>query len=389
MAVFLTVVLTVYTLTNLYIFTRGWQALEGASFLKPWYIGLFGLLFLSYIVGRLLMVVAPGTMSSIMIWLGSFWLAFMLYFFIIVLLLDILRLANHFLPFFPAILTTAWVKTKLIALMASVGLVLLLVVAGTINAYHPRLRTLELTIPKKAGPLTELKIMMASDIHLGTIVGRIRFSRMVETINAQNPDIILLAGDVVDEDIEPVIRLNLGEMLKSLQSRYGTWAIPGNHEYIGGGARAFEYLKEHNVHLLRDSVVLVDSAFYLAGRDDRDRLRFAGEARKSLPELLSGIDPQRPLLLMDHQPFDLNASASAGVDLQLSGHTHRGQLWPLNYITGAVYEKDHGYLKMGSTHFYISCGAGTWGPPIRVGHRPELLCIHLTFQAQPETHLQD
>lgn len=380
MAVFLTIVLSVYTLTNVYIFIRGWHALEGAAFLKPWYVGLFGFLFLSFILGRTLMVLAPGTLSSFMVWVGSFWLAFMLYFFIIILVLDLVRLVHHFLPFLPAALTTAWAKTKLITLMISVGLVLLLVVGGTINAYYPRITQLDLTIPKRAGSLKELRIAMVSDIHLGTIVGRIRFGRMVETINAQQPDIILLAGDVVDEDIAPVIKLNLGEMLKALRSRYGTWAIPGNHEYIGGSAKAFAYLREHDVQLLRDSVVLIDNAFYLAGREDRDRKRFTGQDRAELPQLLKDIDPQRPLILLDHQPFGFDQSVQAGVDLQLSGHTHRGQLWPLNYFTAALFETDHGYLKKGTTHFYVSCGAGTWGPPIRVGHRPEIVLIKLRFE---------
>jgi len=379
MAIFLILVFSVYSLVNFYIFMRGWQALEGAPALIPWYIGLFALVFLSYIVGRIMMHAAPGHLGSLMIWIGSFWMACMLYFFLIVVFLDLVRLLNYWIHFYPATGSLSYSGTKIITLGVSLLVVFVTIVAGTINAYHPRVRTLDITIPKKAGQLKELNVVMVSDIHLGTIVGRNRFSHMVEKMNALQPDIILLAGDVVDEDIEPVVRLNLGEMLRSLQSKYGTYAIPGNHEYIGGAEKAFRYLQDHNVRLLRDSVVCIDSAFYIAGREDRDKKRFTGVGRKELPELLTGLDQSLPLILMDHQPFDFDKAVAAGVDLQLSGHTHRGQLWPFNYITKAMYESDHGYLQKGATQFYVSCGAGTWGPPIRVGHRPEIVQIRLKF----------
>jgi predicted MPP superfamily phosphohydrolase len=188
-----------------------------------------------------------------------------------------------------------------------------------------------------------------------------------------------LAGDVVDEDIEPVVRLNLGEMLLSLKSKYGTYAIPGNHEYIGGAEKAFAYLTKHNVKLLRDTVVCIDTSFYLAGREDRDRGRFSGNGRKELSRLLTGLDHAKPLILLDHQPFAFQKAVDEGVDLQLSGHTHQGQMWPFNYITQAMYEIDYGYLQKGNTQFYVSSGVGTWGPPVRIGNRPEIVFIHVRF----------
>lgn len=379
MAMFLIIVLTVYTLVNLYIFMRGLQALEGAPSLKRWYIVLFAVVFCAYIAGRFMMHALPGAFSSLLIWIGSFWLACMLYFFLIVLLLDLTRLLNLLFHFYPGPGSASYAGLKLITLVVSVALVLLLIIGGTYNAYHPRVRTLDLTMAAKESRMKNLNIVMASDIHLGTIVGRNRFSDMVEKMNALNPDIVLLVGDVVDEDIDPVVRRNLGEMLVALKSRYGTWAVPGNHEYIGGAQRAFAYLEAHQVHLLRDSVVCIDSSFYLAGREDRDKKRFTGNGRKELSELLAHTGRDLPLILMDHQPFDFGKVVEAGVDLQLSGHTHRGQMWPFNYITKAMYETDHGYLKKEATQFYVSCGAGTWGPPIRIGHRPEIVQIRVKF----------
>jgi predicted MPP superfamily phosphohydrolase len=380
MAVFLIIVLSVHALVNLYIFMRGWQALEGFPAIKPWYIATFVVLFLSYILGRILMKAAPGVFSSVMIWIGSFWLAFMLYFFLLIVLLDLLRLLNHWFHIFPGFITANYEKTKGIALLASVVCIVVIVGAGYLNALRPVVRKLDISIPKSAGKLKELKLVMASDIHLGTLVGRNRLNNLVRTVNGLEPDIVLLVGDVVDEDIEPVVRLNLGEMLQSLKARYGVYAVPGNHEYIGGGENAFAYLRAHGVTVLRDSMVCIDSSFLLVGRDDRDGKRFSGGGRKEVAELIAGADTTLPMILMDHQPFAFEKAQQAGVDLQLSGHTHAGQMWPLNYITGAIYEIDHGYLKKGKTHFYVSNGAGSWGPPLRIGNRPEIVQITIHFK---------
>jgi hypothetical protein len=199
-------------------------------------------------------------------------------------------------------------------------------------------------------------------------------------INGLHPDIILLAGDLVDEDLKPVIRRNLGETLKKLHAPLGVYAITGNHEYIGGAAEAVAYLTAHRIKFLSDTIELIDNRFYLAGRDDRDKPRFTGKPRKPLGEILKGADPAVPILLMDHQPFQLSIPQELGVDLQLSGHTHHGQVWPFNFITNAMYEVSWGYKKKGNTHIYVSSGFGTWGPPIRLANRPEVVSITLHFE---------
>jgi predicted MPP superfamily phosphohydrolase len=243
-----------------------------------------------------------------------------------------------------------------------------------------RVRTLNLVLPKKEKGPDSLVIAVASDIHLGVIVGRSRFDRIVRKINGLHPDIILLPGDILDEDLAPVIRQNLGESLKSLRSPLGVFACTGNHEYIGGIENAVTYLTEHGIRLLRDEAVLVNGSFWLAGREDRSIQQFSGKKRKALEEVLAGTDNRHPLVLMDHQPFRLREAADRGVDLQLSGHTHHGQLWPVNLFTGWIYESDYGYLKKGNTQFYISSGAGTWGPPIRLASSSEIVCIRVTFR---------
>jgi predicted MPP superfamily phosphohydrolase len=315
-----------------------------------------------------------------MTWIGSFWLGAMVYFILAALLIDFARLINHFIPFFPQVFYADYQKTKLIALFITIGLVVLTVTAGFINARNPRVRSLDLHIAKKARGEKTLKIAMASDIHLGTLVGKRGASRLVTMINDLHPDIILLAGDLVDEDLKPVIRRNLGETLKNLHAPLGVYAITGNHEYIGGAAEAITYLTAHKIKFLSDTAELIGNRFYLAGRDDRDKPRFTGKQRKPLAEIMKGTDPAYPILLMDHQPFQLSKPQQLGVDLQLSGHTHHGQIWPFNYITNAIYEVSWGYKKKGNTHIYVSSGFGTWGPPIRLGNRPEVVSITLHMQ---------
>jgi predicted MPP superfamily phosphohydrolase len=257
--------------------------------------------------------------------------------------------------------------------------VVIIVFAGYINALNPRVSKLNLDVKKAANGRPSLNIVFASDIHLGTIVGRQRFDKIVVKINELNPDIVLFPGDIVDEDLKPVIKENVGESLRNIIAPLGVYACTGNHEHIGGVEEAFKYLTEHDILVLRDSVIMVNSEFYLIGREDRDAKRFSGRGRKTLEELMIGIYKERPVILMDHQPYNLEEASSNQVDLQISGHTHNGQLWPFNYLTDAIYEVSRGYKKKGNTHIYVSSGVGTWGPPVRTGNRPEIVNIKLNF----------
>jgi uncharacterized protein len=378
--VFLTVFLAVYGLVNFYIFIRGWQSIPPGSTLRNSYAIVFALLSLSFFAGRILERGYPSAASDLAVWAGSFWIAAMLYFFIIALLFDVLRLANRVAPVFPRVIIQNYDTAKYVASAAAICVVAVLLIAGHVNSLVPRVVRLDLKTAKHSPGERQVNIVAASDIHLGTIVGRHRLDRLIDRINSLEPDLVLLPGDVVDEDLIPVIRQNLGESLRNFRSRFGVFAVTGNHEYIGGVERACEYLSEHSVDVLRDRSVKVADSFYLVGREDRSCLQFTGRKRQPLEELLAGIDRRLPVLLMDHQPFDLGEAAQQNVDLQLSGHTHRGQLWPVNFIIRAIFEVGWGYRKKGGTHYYVSSGFGTWGPPVRIGHRPEIVQIRLSFE---------
>lgn len=378
--IFFGVVLIIYLLGNYYIFMRGLQAIPAGSVFRPYYVWIFWLLAATYVAGRILENIYLSTTSDVLVWTGSFWLGAMLYFFLIVILFDLLRMVNHFLPFFPALIVNNMEKARLFAFAGTVVLVGVVLTAGHINTLYPRVKTLEISIPgKTAGKTNQIDAVLVSDIHLGSLIGTRHLNRIIEQVDTLRPDIVLLAGDILDEDLGPVIRKNAGETLRRLDAPLGVYGIMGNHEHIGGSAAAEEYLKAGGIRIIRDSVVRIADSFYLIGRDDRDKARFGGQPRKSLSELVSMADHDFPLILMDHQPFYLEKASRLGIDLQLSGHTHHGQLWPLNYITEAIYALSYGYKKMNGMHTYVTNGVGTWGPPIRVGNRPEIVHIKMRF----------
>jgi predicted MPP superfamily phosphohydrolase len=377
--IFFSIVLAVYGSVNYYIFIRGWQSLPAGSTLRSIFLPLFLLVALSFIAGRILENIWLSKPSDVLVWIGSFWLGAMIYFLLIIIVLDILRLINFIFPIFPEFIRANYSGAKQITALVSLAVVTIVVIAGYINALNPKVSELSLDINKAANGRQSLNLVFASDIHLGTIVGRHRFDKVVGKINGLNPDIVLLPGDIVDEDLKPVIRENIGESLRNIAAPLGVYASTGNHEHIGGVEEAYKYLAEHDIVVLRDSAIMVNNEFYLVGREDRDGKRFSGIERLVLEDLMRGVDLQYPVILMDHQPLGLEEASSNRIDLQISGHTHNGQLWPFNYLTEAIYEVSRGYKKKGDTHFYVSSGVGTWGPPVRTGHRPEIVNIRLNF----------
>lgn len=159
----------------------------------------------------------------------------------------------------------------------------------------------------------------------------------------------------------------------------GVYAVTGNHEYIGGIEQSLAYLKTIHVKVLLDTVVTLPNGVQIVGRNDRSADRGVN-GQKPLADLLQLANHQRPIIVMNHQPYNLKEASDLNVDLHLSGHTHHGQIWPINYITQAMFELSWGYLKKGNTHFYVSSGYGTWGPAVRLGNRQEVVIFDITFK---------
>ena len=380
MLTFFGIVFALYGLINYYIIRRGLSIVSSEH--KTLFLVVSIFVVVSYIAGRFLERAFPSIISTVLIWIGSFWIAFMFYFFLSLVAVDLLRLINHFVPFFPEIISKNPEKTKRFTALVIILFVFITVAGGYINTKMIVVQHYKIPVKKSAGNLKSLNIAMASDIHLGTILDSSFLEKVVDKINALNPDIVLLPGDVIDEDIGPVLRDNMGHLLEKIKSKYGVYAVTGNHEYIGGVDAACNYLTSHGIKMLRDSVIKIDNAFYLIGREDIAIRQFAHKQRKDLKELLNGVDHSFPLIMMDHEPFKLNEAFENGIDLQLSGHTHNGQLWPMNFLISKIYELGWGYMIKGNTHYYVSCGVGGWGPPIRTGSRPEIVNIKLVFKGR-------
>lgn len=379
LAIAISLGIVIYGGLNFYVIHKGWRALEGLSRGWRWfYLLTMSAWAVSFLAGRLLE--RAGAPAGLLIWAGSFWLAVLLYGLLAAALYDLSLLAAGLfrLGAFQSLLAgQAW---RTWSFWSAAGLILIITGAGYLNACRVRVKELTIAVPRPEMALDSLNITLASDIHLGTIIGNGRLGRLVERINATEPDLVLLAGDIVDEDIAPVIRQDMGRKLKSIRSRLGVWGITGNHEYIGGVGEALKYLEAHGIKMLVDQKAEVAPGVWIAGRKDRSAPRFGDGPRKPLSELLEGLPGRGVVILLDHQPFSLEEAAASGVDLQLSGHTHHGQLWPLSLITNRVYEKSWGYLRRDDTHYYVSSGAGTWGPPVRIGNHPEVVKIKLKFK---------
>ena len=338
---------------------------------------MFWALVLLFPLGRFLEKTFPSPLSVFVVWTGSVYLAFMLYAFLLVLTYDLYRLLIYIIPALSIPVSTS---AKLLTVSASALLILLVIAVGYFNARRPILTEIDIPAPVEK----TYRLAFVSDVHLGTISGKKQLERIVRHIKEAGPDLILFGGDVFDEDPGPVIQKQTGQSLLTLKAPLGVYAVTGNHEYIGGAESAISYMEQSGIRVLRDEWILIDSAFILSGREDRDKSRFTGVSRKAIGELLKELPERFPTLLVDHQPFDYHEIQSAGVFLSVSGHTHYGQLWPLNYITNLVFENSFGLIKKGNTFFYVSCGAGTWGPPVRTSSRPEVVL----FTLSPDGSLQ-
>ena len=251
---------------------------------------------------------------------------------------------------------------------------------GTWNARNPQITQYNLNIDKNPPKLDDLHLVVVSDVHLGNIVDNRRLKDMVSRINELEPDLVLFGGDLVDENINIFLEQEMTETLKALKPKIGSFAVLGNHEYIGGHAEDIIYhMEQSGIQVLRDSYEKVADSLYVVGRDDLASTEFRGKKRKPLEDFLQDLDRSLPIILLDHQPRNLDEAQKAGVDLQFSGHTHQGQFFPNNLITSRIFEIDWGYLQKDSLQVIVSSGYGTWGPPIRLGNKPELVEVNITF----------
>jgi len=379
--VFFSIVLVIYGAGNSYVFIRGYRALPEINAVRRAYSALFLFFALSFIIGEVTEKTGITCGNRLLVLTGSLWLAFLLYAIIFTFLVDMVRLADLVYPFLPS---ARWMAERMVPLkvMTVVAFTSFLVVtAGALSASRPVVRIIDLYIDKHKAGEPCINVVMVSDLHLGNIVGKKKLEKLVQTINSLEPDVVLLPGDFFDENLKMVVQDDMGDVIESIRTNYGVFAVTGNHEYIGGVDEAVEYMRKHKILVLRDEAVAVDGVL-IAGREDISMNRFTDRKRQDMSYVLKGHNLDLPVILMDHQPFNIDDSVNWNIDLHLSGHTHNGQLWPLNYITDMIYDISFGYGTVENTQVYVSCGYGTWGPPVRTSGRPELVVFQIRFRQQ-------
>jgi uncharacterized protein len=366
--------LAIYLSINYWLFIRSWQALPSNGTVHTVFAIIFTVCSLSFFLAMGLGNKLPLGVVTVLENIGAYWVIGLMYFILAALFFDLVRLSNHFLKFYPDWIYAHYQQVKLISFLSIIGLFVIFSVIGNYRFRNPQVRELNLDIPRGDGPAGILTLAVASDVHLGSIIRKDRLKKYVDLLNRQNADMILFAGDLLDHSIRPVVAQKMDEDLRGLKAPLGVYGIFGNHEYYGNVSGATDFYERSGITLLRDTAVQVDNRVLLIGRDD-----ISQRQRKSLSGILSGVNGNHPKILLDHNPSKLGDALSNGIDLQLSGHTHNGQIFPLNLLVKRMYQLAYGYLKEGKTHYYVSSGLGLWAAPVRIGTRSEIVRIRINL----------
>ena len=277
---------------------------------------------------------------------------------------------------------------------AVICLILCFSLYGVLHYQNTGISSYDIAVDKSSDNVDGLRIVLAADTHLGYSVGREMMEDMVALINSQEPDIVVFAGDIVDNDYYALTDADgIAETLAGIEARYGVYGVYGNHDVeealvggftipVGRDARVqpevAEFMKKAGIEILEDESTVVAGDITLIGRVDASKPN-SDEGRKSIEELMEGVDRSRPVICIDHQPEGLEEAAAAGVDIDLSGHTHDGQIFPGNLVLKLVWDNPYGMLKVGDMYSIVTSGVGVWGPAMRVGTDSEIAVIDVSF----------
>lgn len=312
-------------------------------------------MFLSFVIGLDKM---PITIAALLYEITTSWFFILLYLLMIFLLMDILRL-THVMP--KELMFNSLKGTLIVA-----GMVFAVFLYGNIRYYHKYRIALDVKTEKKLS--RSYKVLMISDLHIGYHNQRGTLAKWIDMLNAENADLVLIAGDIIDISTHPVNEQRMYEEFHRLNAP--VYACLGNHEYISGIGKSVDFYRKAGINLLIDTCVPFGDDLLIAGRNDR-----SVPNRKTVTQILDNQDISKYILLLDHQPYNLEQAEQAGVDFQFSGHTHYGQLFPLNIITDLLYEKAYGRYQRGKTGYYISSGLGIWGGKFRIGTKSEYVVV--------------
>lgn len=276
-----------------------------------------------------------------------------------------------------------------------ISFIVLISFYGIYEARNIKTTTYKVDIESESHEDGQMKVVLIADLHMGYSIGYRQIEKMVDKINEREPDLVCIAGDIFDNHYESLDNPErIKNALQGIQSRYGVYACYGNHDYeekiLAGftfsqdeevyvGDRMKKLLEDANIQILDDEAVLIQNQFYVVGRKDYSSEKKSGIYRKTPEELIQSLDKRKPILVIDHQPRELEELSRAGVDLDLCGHTHDGQMFPGNLFTELMWENSYGYLKKGEMHSIVTSGVGIFGPYMRVGTKSEIVEIHIDF----------
>lgn len=341
-----------------------WQLLPFANCWRWTAVGIGVVLFMSmFLVFSGSIEKIPLELATAVYEIGTSVIFVLLYLVMLFLLLDVGRLV-HIVP-------KAWLYGNGYTSVCILLVMLALFVGGNIHYNNKAREQMEITTTKNLCTDKErMKIVLLSDLHLGYHNRRTEFRRWVDIINSEHPDLILIAGDIIDISVRPLLEESMAEEFRRFE--VPVYACLGNHEYYSGEPAAQHFYAAAGIHLLRDSVARLGN-LCIIGRDDR-----SNPHRLPLRKIMKqcGVDPDKDFtILLDHQPYHLEQAEQCGVDFQFSGHTHHGQVWPASWVTDALYEDAYGPLQKGRTHYYVSSGMGIWGGKYRIGTRSEYVVL--------------
>ncbi len=393
----LLLIVPVYLFLNYYVIRRifHWLHLCSPHLKNRWFTATFVTLYALAASSLLFAFLLPSSgFQAAVRRFSNYWLGTFLYILLAILTADLIRLLLKYVFHIPEKFFRSATALTLAGILAAC-LVLGGSFRGAYNAHRIHTTDYEVDVAKSCAGRETLTIVLLSDLHLGYSITSADVARMTEKINEQNPDLVCIAGDIFDNEYDALDDPDrICELLSSIRSAYGTYACWGNHDIseklLGGFSlgtaedsrdpRMEELLTRAGIHLLADEAVLIDNAFYMAGRLDRQKPLTEDKTRLSPEELLEDLDPSKPMIVLDHQPKELQELADAGADLALGGHTHNGQLFPGNLAIRLFWENPYGHLQKDQMHSIVTSGTGVWGPAMRIGTKSEICRITVNFK---------
>lgn len=361
---------------NILVFLKGWNAFEGKRTIRIIMIVIFGTELITYSIGFIFYRYLPESVTQFIRVMGTSWMLFLLYCGGLWLIIDLVNAIRLKISHKPWRLKDQSRRFKVVSYLVPMIIVIGIMIHGRYRFMHPVVQQVSITTHKTAEKMDSVRIAMIGDLHLGYMINRKHTKRFVDLIMAQQPDLILFVGDIIDGHIEPILQQRMDEELARLHAPLGVFSCTGNHEYRYDAEEKISLLNNAGITILRDSAVLIDSSFYVIGREDK-----VMPTRKPLRKILSdqSVEMSKPVIVLNHTPDNLAEEADAGADIALYGHTHHGQAFPGNIATEMTFEVAHGYKKKGDTHVYVTSGIGLVGPQYRIGTVSEMVMLNVKF----------